>query len=62
LLDNELDVGITSDPGPDKSIKYIELFKDEVMAVVPAGHALIKKKHLSADDIVGQVLIFTPTL
>jgi LysR family transcriptional regulator for metE and metH len=57
LLDNELDVGITSDPGPDKSIRYIELFKDEVMAVVPAGHALIKKKHLSADDIVGQVLI-----
>ena len=57
LLDNELDVGITSDPWPDKSIKYIELFKDEVMAVVPAGHALIEKKHLSADDIVGQVLI-----
>jgi LysR family transcriptional regulator for metE and metH len=57
LLNNELDVGITSDPWPDKSIKYIELFKDEVMAVVPAGHPLITKKHLSADDIAGQVLI-----
>ena len=57
LLDNELDVGITSDPRPDKSIKYIELFKDEVMAVVPAGHALIEKKHLNADDIIKQVLI-----
>lgn len=57
LLDNELDVGITSDPWPDKSIKYIELFKDEVMAVLPVGHPLTTKKHLSADDIVGQVLI-----
>jgi LysR family transcriptional regulator for metE and metH len=44
LLNNELDVGITSDPLNDKSIRYIELFKDEVMAVVPAGHALSSKK------------------
>ena len=57
LLDNELDIGITSDPWPDKSIKYIELFKDEVMAVLPAGHPLTAKKQLNADDIIGQVLI-----
>jgi len=57
LLDNELDLGITSDPWPDKSIKYIELFKDEVMAVLPAGHSLANKKYLNADDIAGQTLI-----
>jgi LysR family transcriptional regulator for metE and metH len=57
LLDNELDLGITSDPWPDKSIKYIELFKDEVMAVLPAGHFLVNKKYLTADDIAGQTLI-----
>ncbi|WP_221269450.1 LysR family transcriptional regulator [Mucilaginibacter sp. X5P1] len=57
LLDNELDVGITSDPWDDKSIKYIELFKDEVMAVVPTGHRLTEKKYLTADDITNEVLI-----
>jgi LysR family transcriptional regulator for metE and metH len=57
LLNNDLDVGITSDPLNDKSIRYIELFKDEVMAVVPSGHALSGKKHLSADDFANEVLI-----
>jgi LysR family transcriptional regulator for metE and metH len=57
LLSNELDVGITSDPGEDKSIKYIELFTDEVMAVVRADNALSKKKHLQAPDFAKQPLI-----
>ncbi len=57
LLNNDLDVGITSDPLNDKSIRYIELFKDEVMAVVPAGHALSGKKYLQAEDFANEVLI-----
>jgi LysR family transcriptional regulator, regulator for metE and metH len=57
LLQNELDVGITSDPAEDKSIKYIELFKDEVMAVVHRESELAKKKFLSAEDFVDQTLI-----
>jgi LysR family transcriptional regulator for metE and metH len=57
LLNNDLDVGITSDPLNDKSIRYIELFKDEVMAVIPSGHALSGKKYLSADDFANEVLI-----
>jgi LysR family transcriptional regulator for metE and metH len=57
LLNNDLDVGITSDPLNDKSIRYIELFKDEVMAVVPSGHALSDKKYLNGDDFVNEVLI-----
>ena len=57
LLDNELDLGITSDPGDDKSLKYIELFKDEVMAVVSVNNILSKKKFLQADDFITQSLI-----
>ncbi len=57
LLENELDVGITSDPWEDKSIKYIELFKDEVMAVLPSGHPLSAKKFLSGEDFAENSLI-----
>ncbi|MES2111042.1 MAG: LysR family transcriptional regulator [Bacteroidota bacterium] len=57
LLDSELDIGITSDPLDDKSIKYIELFKDEVMAVVLSEHPLAKKKYLSPEDFANHPLI-----
>jgi len=57
LLANELDIGITSDPGDDKSIKYIELFKDEVMAVVQTDHELSLKKFLTSGDFSDQPLI-----
>ncbi|MCO5946659.1 LysR family transcriptional regulator [Mucilaginibacter flavidus] len=57
LLNSELDIGITSDPMADKSIRYIELFKDEVMAVVPTGHPLAGRKYLTAEDFANQPLI-----
>lgn len=57
LLSNELDFGITSDPLNDKSIRYIELFKDEVMAVMPSDHSLAARKYLTADDFADQELI-----
>ena len=57
LLQNELDVGITSDPGGDKSIKYIKLFKDEVIAIVHKESALAQKKYLKAEDFATQTLI-----
>lgn len=57
LLGNELDLVIVSDPGNDKSIRYIELFKDELLAVLPAAHALAQKKFLRAQDFADQTLI-----
>ncbi|MBA4053974.1 MAG: LysR family transcriptional regulator, partial [Marivirga sp.] len=57
LLDNVLDLGITSDPADNKSLKYIELFRDEVMAVVSINNDLAKKKFLQAEDFVNQSLI-----
>jgi len=57
LLDNELDVGITSDPWDDKTIRYIELFRDEVMAIVPSGHPFTRKKYLTATDFKNETLI-----
>lgn len=57
LLQNELDIGITSDPAEDKSLKYVELFKDEVMAVVHIDSDLARKKFLDSNDFEDQTLI-----
>ena len=57
LLQNELDIGITSDPGSDKSIKYIKLFKDEVIAIVHKKSPLAHKKYLIPTDFASQTLI-----
>lgn len=57
LLDNVLDLGITSDPADNKSLRYIELFRDEVMAVVSVNNKLSKKKFLQAHDFVDESLI-----
>lgn len=57
LLDNALDLGITSDPADDKSLKYIELFKDEVMALMSVNDEIARKKYLSAEDFKTQTLI-----
>jgi LysR family transcriptional regulator for metE and metH len=57
LLDNELDLAITTDPWDNKSIKYVELFKDEVVAILPAGHRLTNKKFISEDDFMDETLI-----
>lgn len=57
LRDNELDVGIISDLADDKSLRYIELFKDEVMAVVQSENPLASRKYLTAQDFTTQPLI-----
>lgn len=57
LLNNELDLAITSDPIKDAKIQYEELFQDEMVAVVPNGHAWADKKILKPEDFVNENLI-----
>jgi LysR family transcriptional regulator, regulator for metE and metH len=57
LMENELDVAITSDPLDDKSLKYIELFKDEMWAVVSEEHPWSTRKYVTADDFSNEILI-----
>ena len=57
LLENELDVAITSDPIEDKILKYIELFKDEMWAIVSSEHPFASKKFIAAEDFQDQTLI-----
>lgn len=57
VLDNELDLAITSDPQQDERLKYIELFKDQIYAVVGSGHPWAGRKYVKAEDFSSQKLI-----
>lgn len=57
LLNGTLDVAITSDPVKNDHIDYIELFQDEMVAVVPDSHAWAKRKFIAAEDFTGENLI-----
>jgi LysR family transcriptional regulator, regulator for metE and metH len=57
LLSNDIDIAITSDPEKNSKIEYIELFQDEMMAIVPEGHDWENKRYVVAEDFVSQNLI-----
>ncbi|WP_259065197.1 LysR family transcriptional regulator [Mucilaginibacter sp. X4EP1] len=50
LMQNEVDMVITNDPLPSDSIEFIELFKDEMNAVVPFDHPWAEKLYVDAND------------
>ena len=57
LLAGALDIAITSDPVKDERIKYIELFQDEMVAVVSALHPWADKKYVVAEDFATEHLL-----
>lgn len=57
LLANALDIAIVSDPIKDNTIKYLELFQDEMMMVVSENHAWANKKFVVAEDFTNEHLL-----
>ncbi|MFZ6011398.1 MAG: LysR family transcriptional regulator [Bacteroidota bacterium] len=50
LLQGQIDLAITSDPVLNDNIEYVELFQDEMVAVVPEFHTWTKKEFVTAED------------
>ncbi|UOQ72736.1 LysR family transcriptional regulator [Hymenobacter cellulosilyticus] len=50
LLSGHIDLAITSDPVPETALEFVELFRDELVAVVPAGHPWTEKPYVTAQD------------
>jgi LysR family transcriptional regulator for metE and metH len=50
LLDGQLDLAIVSETLQNETIEYLELFKDEMLAVVPENHPWTEKKYVIAED------------
>ncbi|HGH7183090.1 LysR substrate-binding domain-containing protein [Bacillus luti] len=60
LLQNELDIGITFLPVQDKEIVSIPLYKSELTLVVPTGHTLTERSHISIVELQDYPLILLP--
>lgn len=57
LLQGDIDLTITSDPVDDDKIEYIELFKDEMVALVSESHPWNNKQYVVAEDFNKENLI-----
>jgi LysR family transcriptional regulator, regulator for metE and metH len=57
LLAGVLDIAITSDPIKDDKIEYLELFQDEMVAVVSENHSWAEKKFVVAEDFKAEHLL-----
>jgi len=57
LLAGQLDLAITSDPIAEVALEFIPLFQDELVAVVPAGHAWVGRPYVTALDFADVNLI-----
>jgi LysR family transcriptional regulator for metE and metH len=57
LLDGTLDIAITSNPSVTDKIEYIELFTDEMFAVVSPQHHWAEKMYIEAEDFKDVKLI-----
>lgn len=57
VLACEIDFAIASHPIHDARLQIHELFTDELLLALPPGHALVRKRSISAADLDGEKLI-----
>jgi len=48
VRNGQVELGISFDPGENEDLHFSPLFEDRFVAVLPAGHALLKQKQVSA--------------
>jgi LysR family transcriptional regulator for metE and metH len=59
LVARRLDLAITfPQPSPNLAVELVPLFEDEMVAVLPQGHALAPKRFLAAEDLSGEHLFY----
>ncbi len=57
VLDGKIDLAIICEVSDRPKLKYHELFRDEVFALVPADHPWTKKKYVEAEDFATENVI-----
>ncbi|HTJ50540.1 MAG TPA: LysR family transcriptional regulator [Cyclobacteriaceae bacterium] len=57
LLQGQIDLAITSDPIVNDQIEYVELFRDEMVALVSEFHPWVLKEYVTAEDFKSENLI-----
>jgi LysR family transcriptional regulator for metE and metH len=56
LSNNEIDLAVISQPARGQQVKLHELFEDELVVVLSAGHSLASKKWLQPKDFSSEML------
>jgi len=57
ILAGEIELGIVGSKNPEKSLIHFDLWKDELVLAVPAGHQWAKKRAVSLKDLSKEPLI-----
>lgn len=57
MLEKRLDLAIVHNPVEEDGVVARELFRDEMVAVVPPDHPLAKRSHLEAEDFAAETVI-----
>ncbi len=51
VMENIADFGLTQMPIPEKRVQIVDIYRDEIRAVVPARHPLADKKTVTCQDL-----------
>ncbi len=57
VRDGRVELGVSFDPGDARDLNFQPLFLDRFVAVLPPGHALLKKKKLKWNDLKSTAFI-----
>jgi DNA-binding transcriptional LysR family regulator len=57
LLDGTIELGLTEGPIEDDELESSVFYRDELVAIAPAGHSLLKKKNVTAREICREPFI-----
>ena len=57
VMENVADFGLCQTPVSEKRVQVVEIFRDEVRCIVPAGHPLAGHASVTSRDIIGYPLL-----
>jgi DNA-binding transcriptional LysR family regulator len=57
VMENVADFGLTQLPVAEKRVQIVDIYKDEVLCIVPVGHALASFERVSCEDVVAYSLL-----
>jgi DNA-binding transcriptional LysR family regulator len=61
VMENVADFGITQLPVAEKRVQIVEIYRDEVHCVVPAGHPLASQSSVAPEDVTPYPLLLPQT-
>lgn len=57
VMENVADFGLTQLPVLEKRVQIVEIYRDEVRAIVPAAHPIAQKESVSCEDLIPYLLL-----